>query len=371
MFNFFKILSINLLLVIILLEITSFLLIQILPISTRPVYTLQARHHYGDYNKYFGAWHIPKTKFLHKKTCFSANYSFNQLGSRDIDRDINAQNKNRTIVLGDSVVEGYGLNDDERISNILEKKTNIEHLNFGTSGHFGTTQYFLNYKYLSSKFDHNRVFIFFTITNDFEDDSLKFGKKNHKKRYRPYATKDNAGHYKIIYFNQGYLKKSLSFKDNIKNLLNNYTNFYHLLRYFYSAQKSKNPKSEKKKITSLKEYNSILYSENKIELDLMKANLINIKDLATKKNAKTYLIMIGHKKEYDQYFKNKKKYPKLLEDIRTFSMQNNIFFVDAFTNLEIKKNDLDEHFFKCDSHHSPHGSQIISKYLLKSIYEKN
>ena len=124
------------------------------------------------------------------KGCFDVEYEFNSYGAKDIQRK-KKDKFNRTILIGDSFVEGYGLNNINTISKNLETLSGKEYLNFGTSGHFGTTQYRLLYEHLASDFDHNTVMVFLTVTNDFEDDSFEFGKSYHKNRFRPYLVRIN------------------------------------------------------------------------------------------------------------------------------------------------------------------------------------
>ena len=65
----------------------------------------------------------------------------------------------RVVVLGDSVMEGLTLETPERLSNLLEGITGVEHMNFATSQTFGPIQYLLAYETLAKKFDHDVVLI--------------------------------------------------------------------------------------------------------------------------------------------------------------------------------------------------------------------
>jgi hypothetical protein len=371
-----KLISINLFFLLLFIEITSFIFVNFKNVSTRPTYKYQLRNHYGDYNKYFGAWHIPSSFFNHRKSCFDVNYSFNSYGARDVERNIVSKNKNRVIVLGDSVVEGYGVEDKNRITNLLESRTGIPHLNFGTSGHFGTTQYFLNYKYLSSKFSHNKVFLFFTITNDFEDDSFEIGKKIHFARYRPYFSYDEINkNFNLFYFD----KKNLNNKkylETIRNILSNYTYFYHLLRHYFSIIESTESKTiDKNQKPNLDKFdkkeakiNSYLYNYDEKVFSIIKNNLININKLAKLNSAQLYIIPVGHQTEHSHYI-NLKKYPKLLIELKELSLKNNIVFIDAFTNLKISSKNINNYFFSCDSHHNSEGNILIANYIYEKIYK--
>ena len=370
-----KLFLINFLIFVILIELLSFIFIIQLNITSRPNFINQSRHHYGDYNKDFGAWHLPNKSLVHKKSCFEVIYNTNSYGAVDIERDLIG--KNRSVVIGDSIVEGYGIEQNNRFSNILENKLNIPHLNFGTSGHFGTTQYNLLYSNLASKFKHSKVLIFITAANDFEDDSYPFGKIIHKDRYRPYFIKE-GDNYKLIYTNR--LKNS-SFTEKMKNYSSNFTHTYHLLRYLKSRittkqiqSASKEVKKEIKEVTTIKE-NIQRYSFynvfNQDGLDLIKFNLLSIKKKAEENNAKLYVILLPTKPDLDIYFENKKKIPKLTTELKNFSKENNIKFIDILTSLSIRKEETEKLFFTCDGHPNEFANKLIANILLSEVYEKN
>jgi hypothetical protein len=64
------------------------------------------------------------------------------------------------------------VNTADRCSNILEKKTGYEHLNFGING-TNPINYYLIYKTLAKKFEHDVVIIGILPANDFQDYSEK------------------------------------------------------------------------------------------------------------------------------------------------------------------------------------------------------
>jgi hypothetical protein len=145
----------------------------------------------------FGAWHTPHSGLVHRKSCFNVEYSANSYGARDIERPRQYAGE-RVIVLGDSFMEGYGLSDEERLSNILEEKTKIPHMNFGATGYVGTLQYQLIYQTLASEFDHTQVLVGVFPNNDFLDNDYSKAKALYSDRYRPYYVKDGQD-YKIKY----------------------------------------------------------------------------------------------------------------------------------------------------------------------------
>ncbi len=346
----------------------SYILITQLNISSRPNFTFQNRHHYGDYNEHFGAWHLPNKSFNHKKSCFDVVYTTNSYGAVDKERVF--LGKNRTVVIGDSMVEGYGLNKKNRFSNLIEKKLKIPHLNFGTSGHFGTTQYRLLYENLASNFEHSKVIVFITASNDFEDDSYSFGKKIHSNRYRPYMIeRDNE--YDLIYTNK--LKTRFSFFENSKNILNNFTHTYHLLRYLKSIITSEKIKSSNNEV--IEEKNILRYSFYDVFKEdgfkLFEHNLLLINTLAKKNSADLIIVLLPSKTDVDIYIEKNKKIPKLVKKFEDFSKKNNIKFIDILTHQNFIKFKSEDLFFECDGHPNILANKSIAEILIGDVYEKN
>lgn len=101
------------------------------------------------------------------------------------------------------MMEGLTLETPERLSNLLEGITSVEHMNFVTSQTFGLIQYLLAYETLAKKFYHDVVLIGFLPENDFTDSNWEIGQKAFYNRYRPYFV-GTDGNYKLVYFNEAY-----------------------------------------------------------------------------------------------------------------------------------------------------------------------
>ncbi len=151
-----------------------------------------------DRNPHFGMWHEADTEYVHTKSCFSITYRTNAYGARDRMRAREAKPP-RVVMLGDSFTEGYGLERKDRASDLLEARTGIEHLNFGTSGHFGPTQSWLLYKHLAKRFVHDVVVLNLLPDNDFTDDDPKHIGA-YADQYRPYL-RQTADGYELKYAN--------------------------------------------------------------------------------------------------------------------------------------------------------------------------
>ena len=150
----------------------------------------------------WGAWGEPNTISRLRQKCFDVEYRFNSFGARD--RERSPQGKNRWIVLGDSFVDGYGIEAQDRITDRLEKGLGREFMNFGMSGNLGPLQYLLLYRDISKRFEHDGVIVGFLPSNDFTDNDEKswlrdYGPKN-ARRYRPYLIRNSDNQsYRIEY----------------------------------------------------------------------------------------------------------------------------------------------------------------------------
>jgi hypothetical protein len=137
---------------------------------------------YRDENPAFGVWHPPNMSFHAYGACYDVIYRSNSYGARDRERPLHSDVP-RVVVLGDSMVEGYGVEQEKRMTDILERRTGVEYMNFATGGNFSSIQEWLLYETLASRFDHQRVLLFIFPNNDFiENDPKRFISD----RYRPY-----------------------------------------------------------------------------------------------------------------------------------------------------------------------------------------
>lgn len=138
----------------------------------------------------FGVWHHPHATLRHSSDCFTADYGTNSIGARDVERT-RESTRPRVIVLGDSIVEGWGLAADERFSNLLEKATGLEHLNFGMS-HFSPYQSYIAYRELAKQYSHDAVFVTIVSLNDFDDLDFSRARGAYHYSYRPYLVPDKG-----------------------------------------------------------------------------------------------------------------------------------------------------------------------------------
>ncbi len=176
--------------------------------SDMPTYRWPSfRPFWADINPDFGVWHAPHSRHTHINACYNLEYRANAHGMRDRPRPLDADGP-RIAMLGDSFVEGYGLPRADRVSDRLEAATGVPHLNFGTSGNFGPTQYLVQYRNLVQRFDHTGVMINILPDNDFTDDDPVFWRRSGRERYRPYFFEADGGGYRLGYLHEDALGPS-------------------------------------------------------------------------------------------------------------------------------------------------------------------
>jgi hypothetical protein len=152
----------------------------------------------------WGAWHVPGADLRHERTCFSVHLRANSYGARDVERPRGAEDGvHRVVVLGDSFAEGFGVEEHERLTNLLEQKLGIAFLNFGTSLDAGPLSYQILYDQLASHFAHDEVLIMFFSDNDLTDHDMQYWQERRPQqyalRYRPYYQSRVDGGYAVHY----------------------------------------------------------------------------------------------------------------------------------------------------------------------------
>lgn len=134
----------------------------------------------------WGVWGVLGYRGTLASECFNVAYSFNGVGARDRDRP--RFGEHRTVVLGDSFMEGYGVGQADRLSDLLETARQRPFLNFATAGDFGPLQYTLVYQHLAASFEHEALLVGFFPANDFTDNdpaSVRTLPILDRYRYRP------------------------------------------------------------------------------------------------------------------------------------------------------------------------------------------
>lgn len=190
-----KIILINLFI----LEGLSFLLVRYFHLALPPqVYKQQFIPYFIDTEASFTTWHLPDTSTRQIGPRWNVKYTFNSAGARDRERQ-KKSDKSRFLFLGDSFMEGYGIKQRDRLSDLVEEKTQTESLNFSVSG-LAQTQMRLLYTDLASAYEHDVLFLTFYPFNDFRELDYGNRQKFFGDRYKPYTVKDSSDNFNTVYY---------------------------------------------------------------------------------------------------------------------------------------------------------------------------
>jgi len=186
---------------------------------------------HADINPVFGVWHQRNYRARQTGPCFDAMFTTNRWGARD-DSWMPTPGMPRGILLGDSYMEGYGVNEKERASEIFEQATDTKLLNLAVAGHCGPTQYRLIYETFKDSLAHDFVLVGLNLPNELDDEDISKWKT--RKRYRPYL-EGTYPDYKLTYATVP-LKRSVYASQKTKpslakNFLSEYSSLYHCITY--------------------------------------------------------------------------------------------------------------------------------------------
>lgn len=317
-------------------------------------------------NQDWGAWHKKNFSDRHVEKCFDVEYKTNSIGARDEEFEENYTDK-RILILGDSMAEGYGMDYANSSTTILSHYTGIPTMNFGSGGNFGPVQYYLLYKNMAVKYNHSHLVIYFLPANDFTDNDIvrmtDNGQATHntsRYRYRPYANLDYP--YTIFYPKNSFKTDdygmfSQGLKGDIKRFIVNYLWSSNPIKSLYLS------KNNKSKITngfgyyedSVKNQKMAIFYIKKI-LDLAKNKQILIVSLPS--NIDLGLI----KSDADKTYRNNIWYQELRQLEISYE---NFKFIDFADNLNLE--DYNKYYLDCEGHYSKIGHSELAKYISKSI----
>lgn len=330
-------------------EFSLYLLIEFGVLSVeKPTYSIDnaLSRFWVETNEHFGVWHAPHARYRNLKACFDVTYTANAHGARDVERSVEHQGS-RVVVLGDSFVEGYGVALAERFSNILERDTHLEHLNFGTSGHFGPIQYYMLYKTLAKQFAHSAVLVGIFPGNDFLDNDYEYSKKLHANRYRPYFV-GTYPHYRLIY-DQEHINKSV---NTLKNIIREFTFSYATYNRIKTILLHRKHHIQ-----------SGYYHFTDAQFHIMQYSIEKIVQEAQGKAV--YLFTIPQFSDFQDY-RDHGEAP-LAQKLRALSQELAIGYVDLLPYMYHRTQDWAQYYMSCDGHWNAHGHYVASEYLRQQI----
>jgi len=342
-----RLLAINFAIFAVLAEVGSLIYINVTSWpGSKPSYHLDYNRFWADINPAFGVWHRPNGHFIHKSGCYSVAYDTNSYGARDVERTLHSSAP-RTIVLGDSMIEGIGQPADKRLTNILEKDTGQEFLNFGTGGNFGPLQYALLYKTMASKFDHNLVLVGVVPDNDFHDMDFAYWKAHGwNGQYRPYYADDLSVFYDVHFDpNAGE-----GLWDHIEAILRAYLASYHVGLFVDS-------RLYWRKLSPYSGY----HDYNKVDIARLEKALDDIKATADQHGARMAVFLIPHAIDFQRVHKTGTN--ALAPVIELWGQQQGVPVKDLLPEMDAMSGGDFLSYSLCDGHWSVRGGTVAAKIL--------
>ena len=318
---------------------------------------------WADLDPAFGTWHFPNARFRHRSSCFDNVYESNSYGARDVERTRDSLAARPVIVLGDSFAEGYGVARNERVTELLEASTGIEHLNFGTAGSFGSVQEWMQYRSLAKQFAHSDVAILILPDNDFSDNDPR-GKS--PRRYRPYLVPAEQGlqlHYTVSFEDRD--RDTLGPKKILKNRLNNASYLFNVVRHISRGWKQQLRGS--REATDRVSYDD--YSEQDLQILLESYRRILVEMGAERR---LWLYTVPRHREFTQS-QSKGDVFRLPRDLESFANSDpRVFYHDLLPEMlaisEREQIPWTSLFLPCDGHWSPRGHSVAAQIIQAYAY---
>ena len=332
-----------------------------------PTYTFEnTQNFWFDLDKNFGTRHLPNDTYRQKKYCFDVVYETNDEGFRDVNRSL-LSTESRVVALGDSFTEGIGVNIEDRLTNQLQSKTEIPHLNFGLAGNFGPIQYMILYNTLASAYTHDAILVGILPANDFIDDDYDIALKVSGNRYKPFL-RGTYPNYDVVYHVDTITKskarpRQQSWKGKI---LKNFTHSYNMYRYLRVMQSIKAiPDDELLDASQVPSY----FNYTQKQLNVMRFSIEKIKEMAGEKLVMVYTIPI--EKEILAYRQHRNN--PLAADLKSICDNIGVEYLDLLPKTDVFSNEeIKNLFLSCDGHWSAMGNDFATKHIKSyfSYYNK-
>ena len=152
-------------------------------IGFKPLYVSPERDRFWKYDPLLGWAHQAGQEGIFETPEFRTVVQINKNGLRDREHSYERQNDmERILVLGDSFAWGYGVEESERFSQLLEKSLDAEVINAGVSG-YSTDQELLWYQNEGIKYETDLVILEFAGNDVGDNDQQLVSQIYYKPRF--------------------------------------------------------------------------------------------------------------------------------------------------------------------------------------------
>ena len=305
----------------------------------------------------WGAWHLANATSRQVRDCYSVSLRSNSFGARDNEREVDGS-PHRTIVLGDSFVEGVGVEADQRVSDLLQQARKREFLNFGTQYDFGPLQYQIIYEKLASRFSHDQVLILFLPDNDFTDNDLDYwrgGRPDFDRRYRPYYQAADGGY--IPYYPMPDPKLT-TVKTEEPSLVERILDIVAENSWTVAAYRSI------RFVAARPPGYSGYFDFSDAELKAVLWSFAQIKKLAGERNVT--IAIIPRRGDFTRVAAEGKN--RLGDIMKKFGAENGIDIIDLLAPMQATQPNTDKLFLPCDEHWSALGNRVAADVLAAKLH---
>ncbi|MCH2172171.1 hypothetical protein MK489_15405 [Myxococcota bacterium] len=298
----------------------------------------------------FGVWHQPGMSIVHRTDCFEVEYVTNSIGARDAERTLESKSP-RVIVLGDSFVEGWGIDASERLTDQLESRTGIEHINLGMS-HFGPYQAYLAYREFGPVYQHDAVILAVVPVSDLSDLDYQRARKSpgYEYRYRPYLV-GRYPDYREVDYREGTLNRWLRRHSGAYNAMS---------RSLQTARKTfaaEPPPSE----TTPKPTHSFFQDYSERQLDLLVGSIELLAESAGKRPVS--VILVPQMRDLIRF--HEERTSRLGKRLQERVADEGVVVVDLLPEFYARRDDLTRYFLPCDIHWTGVANEVAADVLLE------
>jgi len=324
----------------------------------------------------WGIWHVPDRMSRHRTNCFDVVMKFNHYGARGPEPDAN--DARNAIFLGDSFTEGFGLPEGETIPAQFSRLSGRPAINLGVS-RSGSTQQSILYRHFADSFKHSQVFMLIHLENDLTDNDYD-QHDTVTRYYKPYR-RDVSHPDRIVYRghpdSSSMNSKLFQQKRNefgrilIKRGLighmqsDNYTLFGRIVRLTYSRRIWEIYLNVREAQAQAEKVPSVLASRNK-DLQILSYDMEQVMDIAEKHGARvTFINLPGQEllSRLKHHPENMKDYLALEYRLKHLASRNGHEFRSYFEYMNKRNAAPGEIFFTCDGHYNPNGARMVAEFL--------
>jgi hypothetical protein len=318
-------------------------------------------------------WHPRNNVHREKFPCFDVLYKYNELGTRGTLPDPN--DTSTILFIGDSFVEGFGLEEDSTLPARIHQKIGRPVLNLGTSGHFSPTQMSLIYSAFAEKFRHKEVYVMFYLENDLIENNIDNHYKLFANRYRPYRVLTNDDSSNIVYkgsldsttYSWAHYKNETQkvfayFPPNTSLLtkISRLTYFKRCLNLLkMNAGKKSNPNEKPTELN---------YTSK--DLQILEKDMLSIIQVANTHHAKVTFVNLPSKNLFNyagQSASNLSDYKTLETKLAAIAEKGEARYISFYDYINSEKIKTEQLFFPCDFHYSNYGEAILSEFTIFKI----